>query len=79
MNVNEALIRPEGEQTKNGEARSVPLPDVPVGHAKEAAAGWPGVRFDESSQGVAEGLLGWVWNAAKVETEMTKRYTHVRP
>jgi integrase len=35
VNLNEALIRLEGEQTKNSEARSVPLPDVLVAMLKK--------------------------------------------
>jgi integrase len=30
VDLNNATIRPEGEQTKSGEARTVPLPDVLV-------------------------------------------------
>ena len=75
VNLGEALIRLEGEQTKNSEPRTVPLPDVLVKLLEPLPR--EGAVFDatEPPQGVAQGLCcGWTRTSTKVEGKQDPRY-----
>jgi hypothetical protein len=53
-----ALIRLEEDQTKNSEARTIPLPNVLVKMLERAKTKTGPDRQDESVESVAQGLLG---------------------